>query len=134
MEALVALPGVARKTANVVLGVAYGIAAGMVVDTHTARVSQRLGLTKETDAVAIETALCALFPQEQWIDMSHRFILHGRYQCFAQAPMCATCPLNEVCPSREAEPEGPIEDRAQLEGSRVARRDGANRAGVGSTR
>lgn len=113
MEELLELPGVARKTANVVLGAAFGVASGITVDTHAARVSQRLGLTKEKDPEKIEAVLCALFPREEWIRMGHRFVLHGRYVCTARAPRCRECPLNEVCPSHEDRPEGPWPERAE---------------------
>jgi endonuclease-3 len=112
MEALLALPGVARKTANVVLGTAYGVGAGITVDVHAARVSQRLGLTKETLPEKIEQALCALFPHEAWIRMGHRLVLFGRYVCTARKPACERCPLNELCPSREADPKGTWTGRA----------------------
>jgi endonuclease-3 len=119
MEALVELPGVARKTANVVLGSAYRIAEGIVVDTHAGRVSRRLRLTKEEDPVKVEEALCALFPREKWIDTGHRFVLHGRYVCTSRAPLCASCPLNEHCPGREAKPAGSWEERADAERGRI---------------
>ena len=122
LEELVELPGVARKTANVVLGTAYRIPSGMAVDTHATRVSQRLELTKEKDPVKIERDLCELFPRASWPDMSHRLILHGRYVCVARKPDCPHCPLNEVCPSAEAKPEGTWTARAQAEGKRVAAR------------
>ncbi len=109
---LMELPGVARKTANVVLGAAYGISAGIAVDTHATRVSQRLALTKEKDPVKIEAALCALYAQEEWTVMGHRLVLHGRYVCTAKAPRCEDCPLNEICPSREAPPKGSWTGRA----------------------
>lgn len=121
LEELTALPGVARKTANVVLGTAYRIASGFVVDTHVARVSQRLGLTSETDPVRIEQNLCQLFPRDAWIDSGHRFLLHGRYTCLAKRPSCEACPLNELCPSRSAAPLGPWEARAAHESERVGR-------------
>jgi len=100
LDELVQVPGVARKTANVVLGAAHGIASGIVVDTHAARVAQRLLLTRQTDPTKIEADLCEQFPAATWIGMSHRLVLHGRYVCTARAPACASCPLNEVCPSR----------------------------------
>lgn len=115
MDAMLALPGVARKTANVVLGTAYGIASGIVVDTHVSRVAARLGLTRETDPVKIEADLCALFQERTWIDTGHRLLLHGRYVCLARAPLCERCPLNEPCPSREAAPAGAVKARAQRE-------------------
>ena len=122
VEELVELPGVARKTANVVLGTAYRIPSGIAVDTHATRVSQRLELTEERDPVKIERDLCELFPRETWPDMSHRLILHGRYVCLARKPDCPRCPLNEVCPSAEAKPEGTWTARAQVEGKRIAAR------------
>jgi endonuclease III len=122
LEELVELPGVARKTANVVLGTAYRSPSGMAIDTHATRVSQRLELTKEKDPVKIERDLCELFPRASWPDMSHRLILHGRYVCIARKPDCAHCPLNEVCPSAEAKPEGTWTSRAQAEGKRIAAR------------
>jgi endonuclease III len=100
MPEILEVPGVARKTANVVLGSAYQIASGIVIDTHAARVAQRLELTKETAPEKIEVDLCRAFPRQHWIQMSHRLVLHGRYVCTARAPACAGCPLNEVCPAR----------------------------------
>jgi endonuclease III len=100
MEEMLELPGVARKTANVVLGTAYGLATGVVVDTHVARLSQRLGLTRQTDPKKIELDLIAQLPEKEWIDFSHRLIWHGRRVCAARKPDCAACPL--PCPSRLA--------------------------------
>jgi endonuclease III len=99
MDALLALPGVARKTANVVLGVAYRKAEGIVVDTHVRRLSQRLGLTSENDPVKIERDLMALIPRTDWIDVSHLLIFHGRRICHARKPKCAQCPLTDLCPA-----------------------------------
>jgi endonuclease III len=99
MDALVALPGVGRKTANVVLGNAFTQNEGIVVDTHVARVSARLGLTRETDPVRIEQDLMPLFPREQWTMLSHLLIEHGRQICIARTPRCEICPLNDICPS-----------------------------------
>jgi len=99
MEALTRLPGVARKTANVVLGVAYHIAAGVVVDTHVRRLSQRLGLTTHDDPEKIEQDLMALAPREDWIDLSHLLIFHGRRVCSARKPDCPRCSLNDLCPA-----------------------------------
>ena len=99
MEELLTLPGVARKTANVVLGVAFKIAAGIVVDTHVARLSQRLGLTRLTDAEKIEEALIPLVPQPQWAQFSHWLIWHGRRRCAARKPDCAGCEVAILCPS-----------------------------------
>jgi endonuclease-3 len=98
LDDLVKLPGVGRKTANVVLGTAYGIPSGVVVDTHVGRNSVRLGLTKETDPVKVERDLMALLPEEEWIDFSHRMILHGRAICKARRPECERCPLSPLCP------------------------------------
>ena len=99
MEELLRLPGVARKTANVVLGVAYGIAAGIVVDTHVTRLSRRLGLTKQTDAVKIENDLIELVPKKDWIIFSHLLIFHGRRICKARRPLCEECSVEKLCPS-----------------------------------
>lgn len=98
LEALVKLPGVGRKTANVVLGTAFGIASGVVVDTHVTRLSQRLGLTTESDAVKIERDLMQQLPQKEWIDFSHRLIHHGRRVCIARRPRCSMCVLAKWCP------------------------------------
>ncbi len=99
MEKLHGLPGVGRKTANVVLGNAFGKDEGIVVDTHVTRLSNRLALTKESDAVKIEHALIPLFPREHWTMVSHLLIYHGRQICIARAPMCEVCKLNDICPS-----------------------------------
>ena len=115
MEELVALPGVARKTANVVLGTAYRIPAGIATDTHVMRVSQKLLLTTATKPEKIEQDLCALLPQDQWTDGGHRILLHGRYVCLAKGPQCGQCPLNELCPSRELPPIGSIAERTGWE-------------------
>ncbi len=96
---LVELPGVGRKTANVVLGVSFGAAEGVVVDTHVQRVSQRLGWTKETEPGPIERDLMRLFPREDWEMLSHTVVFHGRRACFAQRPLCATCGVRHRCPS-----------------------------------
>jgi endonuclease-3 len=99
LASLVELPGVGRKTANVVLGVIWGEPEGVVVDTHVQRLSQRLGVTKETEPGPIEIALCGLFPREDWDPLSHTLIFHGRRVCFAQRPACSACGVNELCPS-----------------------------------
>jgi endonuclease-3 len=123
IDELITLPGVARKTANVVLGSAYGIPSGMVVDTHVTRVSRRLELAIETDPEKIEVELVALFPKREWIAMSHRLVLHGRYVCLAKKPRCERCPLNEICSAAEKPPELPKwTDRAEWEGRLVAAR------------
>ena len=98
LEALAALPGVGRKTANVVLGNAFGINAGVVVDTHVGRLARRLGLTTHTDPVKIETDLARLFPRETWTDFSHWLIWHGRRRCMARNPDCPHCELQSLCP------------------------------------
>jgi endonuclease-3 len=99
MEALVALPGVARKTANVVLGSAYGKAEGVVVDTHVGRLSRRLGLTRHDEPVKVERELMAQLPRGRWIQFSHQLIVHGRRVCTARAPRCADCTLAPHCPT-----------------------------------
>jgi len=99
MEELVVLPGIGRKTANVVLGNAFGMNEGVVVDTHVARLSARFGLTKETDAVRIERALMPLFARDTWAQLSHLMIWHGRRTCDARKPKCNDCVLVDVCPS-----------------------------------
>jgi endonuclease-3 len=101
MEALRALPGVGRKTANVVLGNAFGKNVGVVVDTHVGRLSRRLGLTFEDDPEKVEHDLMALLPQETWTLWSHLLIEHGRNVCLARKPRCAQCVLNEICPASE---------------------------------
>lgn len=98
MTDLLSLGGVARKTANVVLGNAYGIASGVVVDTHVGRLSQRLGLTSNTDPVKIENDLQELVPKKDWIMFPHWLISHGREVCIARKPRCSICPLREICP------------------------------------
>ena len=99
MDELVKLPGVGRKTANVVLGNAFGIDEGVVVDTHVTRLSNRLGLTRETDAVKIEQDLMRLYPRDQWTMLSHLLISHGREVCDARRPLCERCVVNKLCPS-----------------------------------
>ena len=96
---LITLPGVARKTANVVLGTAYGLAEGVVVDTHVQRLSMRLGFTRATDPKDIEKDLMKVIPQQSWIRFSHQVIWHGRRVCFARKPNCAGCTLAPFCPS-----------------------------------
>jgi endonuclease-3 len=99
MDALVKLPGVGRKTANVILGNAFRKNEGVVVDTHVGRLSVRLGLSKQTDPVRIESDLMPLFPREDWAMLAHVLIFHGRRVCDARAPKCDVCTLNEICPS-----------------------------------
>jgi len=98
MDCLVALPGIGRKTASVVLGTAFGIASGVVVDTHVIRLSRRLGLTEHKDPEKIEQDLMAQLPRNEWIRFSHRMIQHGRQICVARKPKCDECPLNDFCP------------------------------------
>jgi endonuclease-3 len=99
VDQLLALPGVARKTANVVLGNAFGIASGVVVDTHVSRISKLLGLTKQTQPEKIEKDLMELVPKKDWIDFSHLLIYHGRKVCKARRPECERCNIEPYCPS-----------------------------------
>ena len=99
LDALVTLPGVGRKTANVVLGNAFGINEGMVVDTHVGRLSRRLGFTAATDPEKVEQALMQLFPSKDWTLLAHLLIFHGRRVCEARRPKCEACVLNDLCPS-----------------------------------
>ncbi|HEV8543241.1 MAG TPA: endonuclease III [Verrucomicrobiae bacterium] len=101
MEELVALEGVGRKTANVVLGNAFNLQEGVVVDTHVTRLSSRLGLTREIDPGKIESDLMKLVPRDQWALFSHWLIWHGRRRCFARKPDCPGCEVRELCPSRD---------------------------------
>ena len=101
IEALVTIPGVARKTANVVLFGAYGINEGLAVDTHVKRIAYRLGLTDETDPIPIERDLMKLFPREEWGDVNHRMVWFGREVCEARKPLCDTCEMRPFCPRRE---------------------------------
>jgi endonuclease-3 len=98
MDEMLRLPGVARKTGNVVLGVAYGIASGIVVDTHVGRVSRRLGLTENEDAAKVEKDLTSIIPRKDWIAFSHLLITHGRRVCAARKPDCDSCFLQDLCP------------------------------------
>ncbi len=103
MEQLLTLPGVGRKTANVVLGNAFGINDGIVVDTHVTRLSQLLGLTRQTDPAKIEQALMKLFPRDDWALLSHLLIFHGRQVCIARRPRCGECVVADLCPSARLE-------------------------------
>lgn len=98
LDRLVELPGIGRKTANVVLGTAFRLATGVVVDTHVTRISRRLGLTNEKDPVKIERDLIELLPRKEWIDFSHRLIHHGRGVCMARKPRCDECSMKAFCP------------------------------------
>ena len=124
MEALCALPGVARKTANVILGTVFRQDAGVVVDTHVTRLSQRLGLTRETDPVKIERDLMALLPRERWRPFADQLIWHGRRICFARQPACGQCDLAPLCPSadtpgRDAEPAAATRTTARTTNART---------------
>jgi endonuclease III len=101
MEEILTLPGVARKTANVVLGTAFGIASGVVVDTHVIRLSRRLDLTRHEEPRKIEEDLMRVLPKEKWILFSHQLIWHGRRVCNARKPRCAECNLESICYSRD---------------------------------
>ncbi|MDZ4817988.1 MAG: endonuclease III [Planctomycetota bacterium] len=107
LDSLVALAGVGRKTANVLLGTAFGIPSGVVVDTHVGRISIRLGLTKQTDPVRAERDLMAIIPQSEWINYSHRLIHHGRQVCLARKPRCEICTLADICPKVGVNPPKP---------------------------
>jgi endonuclease-3 len=110
MDELLALPGVARKTANVVLGNAFGIAAGVVVDTHVSRLSQRLGLTSEKTPEKIEQELMKLVPRKDWIIFPHLLIAHGRKVCKARTPLCGECVIEKLCPSSLLKPAPTVQD------------------------
>jgi endonuclease-3 len=129
LEELITLPGVARKTANVVLGVGFKQAVGVVVDTHVARLSHRLGLTRETDPVKIERDLMAVLPPTEWIDFSHRLIDHGRTVCSARAPLCDACPLVPVCPSAFQFPRFMQDATAAVPAKKVKKATGRKKAG-----
>jgi endonuclease-3 len=101
MEEMLTIPGAARKTANVVLGTAYGIALGVVVDTHVQRIAQRLDLTKNTDPVKIERDLMQAVPEDKWILFAHQVILHGRALCQARKPKCGECELSANCHAKD---------------------------------
>ncbi len=101
LEELTRVPGAARKTANVVLGTAYGIPSGVVVDTHVHRVSRRLDLTRNDDPVSIEQDLMKVIPQDRWILFSHQVIYHGRERCVARKPKCSICPLDQLCYAKD---------------------------------
>ncbi len=111
MEELLRLPGVARKTANVVLGTGFGIRSGFVVDTHVHRLARRLGLTKEDDPEKIERDLCALLPDADWVALGHALIFHGRRLCSARAPRCGDCSIAALCPSEGAPADAWKRDR-----------------------
>ena len=106
LDDLVALPGVGRKTANVVLGNAFGV-PGITVDTHVGRLARRLGFTAEEDPLKVEAAIAALIPKSDWTMLSHRLIFHGRRICFARKPACGACPVARLCPSYGLGPTDP---------------------------
>ncbi len=122
LETLTKLRGVARKTANLVIGTAYGIPTGIIVDTHAGRVARRLELTSHEDATKVEHDLRALWSKRSWIAMGHRLVLHGRYVCTSRDPACGACPLFEICPSAEGETLGRWGARADREGEVVRSR------------
>lgn len=122
LDRLIELPGVARKTANVVLGTAYRISSGVTVDTHAGRVARRLELTAEEDPVEVERDLCDAFARRSWIDMGHRLVLHGRYVCKSQRPRCDACPLHELCSESQVAPVGRWTARADAERATVESR------------
>ena len=99
MEEMLTLPGIARKSANIILSNVYGVVAGIAVDTHVIRISQRLGLTKFSDPVKIERDLMQFFPKNRWFDLTYKIIEHGRNICEAKKPKCSLCPLSDICPA-----------------------------------
>ena len=130
LDVLVGLPGIGRKTANVVLGTGMSIASGVVVDTHVSRLSQRLGLTTERDPVKIERDLMAVLPKREWVAFSHRMIQHGRELCLARRPRCENCPLAADCPrigvadsavksAVKSVPTGASQNRVMVKGTAV---------------
>jgi endonuclease-3 len=128
LDELVKLPGVGRKTANVVLGVAFGAPEGVVVDTHVQRIAQRLGWTKHTTPEKIEQDLMKLFPRSAWDPLSHTLIFHGRRICSAIKPACAACPVADVCPSAfKAENVGRKAPRMRTAAKKVAKKAGAKK-------
>jgi endonuclease-3 len=129
-EELIALPGASHKTANLVLGIAFGVPSGIVVDTHVARVCERLGVVKpNASPETIEKKLCELVEKDRWIGISHRLILHGRHVCQASEPDCGHCAINELCNSRQTPPIDDWRTRAEAEGRLFAVRGDRDRAG-----
>src|SRR5262245_24185525 len=137
MEALLELPGVARKTANVVLGTGFGIASGFVVDTHVHRLARRLGLTRESAPEKIELDLQRLFPRDEWVFLGHALIFHGRRVCIARAPACDRCALADLCPSKglpaDAWKRGPKPRSSKRSPTRGAARGASARPSRGRT-
>lgn len=115
MAELITLPGVARKTSNVVLASVFRKSVGIVVDLHVTRLVERLGITADKDATRIEALLCVLFPKRAWVDIGHRLVLHGRHVCTARKPKCEHCPINELCPSALSPSAGTWSERAAWE-------------------
>ncbi len=128
MEDLVSLRGVGRKTANVVLGVAFGL-PGFPVDTHVTRLTRRLRLTTATDPVEIETDICSMVPEAEWTDLSLRLILHGRRVCVARSPRCPECVLNDICPSAQLGPLRGVTGRPRSQATARTRRLRSTRTG-----
>ncbi len=124
MEELTSLPGVARKTANVVMGNAYGIVEGVVVDTHVGRLARRLGITPSEDPVKVEQDLMTLLPQTDWLDLSHMLIMHGRLICQARKPLCADCALAPLCPTGRVNLGGTPDTSAEASAAPRSRRTG----------
>ncbi|HYI11517.1 MAG TPA: endonuclease III [Thermoanaerobaculia bacterium] len=122
IEELVELPGVGRKTANVILGNAYGINAGVIVDTHVTRLSGRLGFTKQADPVDIERDLMKIVPRDEWTAFANRLILHGRRVCIARKPDCPNCVVNELCPSADLDRENVPKKRPAKRGRKSSPR------------
>jgi endonuclease-3 len=129
MDELLTLPGVARKTANVVLGVAYGIADGVVVDTHVERIAKRLGLSRGKTAEEVERDLMRVLPREEWIHFAHLLIFHGRRTCIARKPKCAECAVRELCPSEPYFRKGRTPPWERKRGAARAKPARAKRAG-----
>jgi endonuclease-3 len=127
LESLTALPGVGRKTANVVLGTAFGLASGVVVDTHVKRLARRLGLSSRTTPEQIERDLMEIVPQAHWVDLSHRLIHHGRRVCLARRPRCELCSLEKACPKIGVAKAG------KAAGAKPARRTLTDKSRSGST-
>jgi endonuclease-3 len=119
LEQLTALPGVGRKTANVVLGNAFGI-PGITVDTHVGRLSRRLGFTTDEDPVKVEQDLAAIFPRKDWTMLSHRLIFHGRRICHSRKPACGACPVSKLCPSYGAGETDPVRAEKLVKGPATA--------------
>jgi len=128
MEELLTLPGVARKTANVVLGTGFGIRSGFVVDTHIHRLSRRLGLTEHDDPEKVEQDLCRLLPDHDWIQLGHALIFHGRRICSARTPDCERCPIATLCVSRGLAPDAWKREATKRGASRAARPQPASSA------